>query len=61
MKREDKKRFGEMLRIYLAAQGLTCREAGRLIGISASTVSRLCNGENPDAQTLILLVNWMFI
>ena len=52
--------FGDMLRLYIASEGFNMRDVGAAIGVSASTVSRICNGEMPDAQTLIKLINWMF-
>ena len=38
---------------------VSIREAGRQIGVSATTVSRVLNGESVDMETLILICRWL--
>lgn len=52
-------RLGHMLRLYMQISNISCREVARSVKISAATVSRICNGKQPDAQTLIKLLDWM--
>lgn len=52
-------KFGKMILMYLASEGLTLTEAAKYIGTSKSTLSRICNGKECDYRTFIKLLNWM--
>ena len=52
-------RFGDMLRIYLAAKNISMRDFAKYTGISLSTISRICSGEEFETKTLLKLLNWM--
>ena len=48
-----------LMRGARAAHGLTMRELGRRIGVSAATVCRLEGGLLPDAVTFLRVVDWL--
>lgn len=52
--------FGDMFRLWMAAEGHTMTKVARDVGISKSTLSRICAGYEPDAQTLIKLINYLW-
>lgn len=51
--------FDAALAAYLATHKLSLREAARSSGVSASTLSRLVNGEAPDIENFGRLCLWM--
>jgi len=53
-------RLGILLKIYRFKYDLTLRDLAKSIGISASTLSRLENGNAPDYVSLIKLFCWIF-
>lgn len=53
----DKARFRTYFQAH--AQGKAVRLLARDIGISASTVSRVANGETPDLDSFAAIVAWM--
>ena len=50
----------KMFRLYMASEGVSCRELGKEIGVSPATISRICNGKMCDAYTMIKLFVWLF-
>jgi transcriptional regulator with XRE-family HTH domain len=42
-----------------AERGLSWRQLGRDLGLSASTFSRLSKGHRPDVDTFLKLVTWL--
>jgi transcriptional regulator with XRE-family HTH domain len=40
-------------------EGMSWRELSRVIGVSASTMSRLSQGQNPDVNAFAKMVRWM--
>jgi len=40
-------------------RGLTWRDLARLVDVSASTFSRLADGNRPDADALVSLLVWL--
>ena len=40
--------LGDALRLWMAANRITCRQLAREVGISAATVNRICNGGEMD-------------
>jgi transcriptional regulator with XRE-family HTH domain len=40
-------------------EGMSWRELSRVIGVSASTMSRLAQGQNPDINAFAKMVRWM--
>ena len=53
------KRLGEVLWKWRMMRELSQRTVAAMLGISASTLSRLERGEFPDAQTLKLVLCWL--
>lgn len=54
-------KFGELLKLWMSVKEITVRELAKDIdGISSSTISRICNGECVDAETLITLIQYFF-
>lgn len=51
--------LGIVLRRWRIMSELTVREAARQMGIGASTLCRIENGELMDGQTLALILNWL--
>jgi len=52
--------LGEVLKAWRLGSGWNVREAADLIGISASTLCRIENGETtPDAKTFLAILNWL--
>jgi hypothetical protein len=51
--------LGAMLRCFMAMERWTMRRLALQIGISSSTLCRLCDGKAMDADTLLKVVNWM--
>jgi len=48
-----------LLRNKMNSEGLSGREVARQIGVSATTVARVLNGESVDVDTLLRLCKWM--
>ncbi|WP_369214421.1 helix-turn-helix domain-containing protein [Streptomyces flavofungini] len=40
-------------------RGLTWRQLADIVGISASTLSRIADGKRPDADALVSLLVWL--
>lgn len=55
----DAKLFLSSIWAKLIGNKISGREAARQVGISASTMSRLLNGETPDINTFALVVKWL--
>lgn len=55
----DQQTFRTHLQATLLQHHLSLREAARKSGVSASTLSRLVNGETPDMETFALLIKWL--
>lgn len=53
-------RIGEVLERYRHDKRITTRDLGKEIGLSAATISRIENGQEVEAQTLIKLFHWLF-
>jgi transcriptional regulator with XRE-family HTH domain len=51
--------FRAHLQSALLQHHLSLRDAAKRSGISASTLSRLVNGETPDMETFAALVEWL--
>lgn len=52
--------IGEILSLYLRVNNISVRKLGKDIGISSSTVSRICSGHDVDSKTLVKLITWLF-
>lgn len=52
-------KLGDLLKCYMAMREVSCRDLAKEVGTSAATISRIANGEEPSAATLVLLINWM--
>jgi len=53
-------RIGAVLHKWRINEGVTTRELGSQIGVSASTISRIENGEEISASVMLALINWLF-
>lgn len=51
--------LGAMLRCFMAMERWSMRTLAPEIGISASTLHRVCAGQAMDADTLLKVINWM--
>src|SRR5579859_2074884 len=51
--------FRAHLQAALLQNHLSLRDAAKHSGVSASTLSRLVNGETPDMETFAALVSWL--
>jgi transcriptional regulator with XRE-family HTH domain len=51
--------FRAYLQATLQQSHLSLRDAARASGVSASTLSRLLNGETPDLETFATLAQWL--
>ena len=49
-----------MFRSYRFHRGLTVRQLAPEIGISSATLCRMEAGKDPDAQTMLRVLAWMF-
>ena len=54
----DAKAFYAALAATVAARDVTWKQVGRDTGVSASTLSRMASGRNPDAASLTALAAW---
>jgi transcriptional regulator with XRE-family HTH domain len=52
--------IGKVLRDWRRIEDIGVREAGKQIGLSHGTVSRIERGEQIDAATMMKLLNWLF-
>lgn len=52
--------FAEMMRLWIKFENYSMGQVAREIGISKSTLSRLCSGKRPDVKTLLKLIRYMF-
>lgn len=52
--------FGDMWRLWMASENITMGDMAKNLGVSKSTVSRICAGESPDTQTLLKIIQWLF-
>ncbi|SRR6266567_8933916 len=55
----DRHLFSATIQSRLLEKGLSVREAANATGISASTISRLANGEAPDIDSFAALALWL--
>lgn len=53
-------RIGNLINSWRRIQDIGIRDAAKMIGMSASTLSRIENGENFDAQTMAKILTWLF-
>jgi len=51
--------LGRVIRAWREKEGLTIREAAKLIGFSYSTLSRIENGMSVDGRNLKKLLLWL--
>lgn len=51
--------LGEVLRAWRIRHGIGIREAARIMGISAATLSRVENNAHYDAITLVKIWDWL--
>ena len=51
--------LGRVLYAWREKEGLTIREAAKMIGLSYSTLSRIENGMSVDGRTLKKLLIWL--
>lgn len=49
-----------MLRIWRTVEGISLRQLGSEVGVSAATINRIEQGEVCDSQTLLKLINYFF-
>jgi transcriptional regulator with XRE-family HTH domain len=52
--------IGELLKLWLAVEGVGVRDFAADVGISAATVSRITRGEAMDSATMLKLITWLF-
>lgn len=52
-------KIGTLLLRWRAAENIGVRELAKQIGISASTLCRVENGEEPGGKTLAAIMRWM--
>ena len=51
-------RISALVKDYRIRRGLSVKEMGRRLGVSAATVSRLENGKEVSGVTVIALMKW---
>lgn len=49
-----------LLKAYRIHYELNMRTMAKELGVSTATISRIENGKNIDADTLLKLINWLF-
>lgn len=52
--------IGQLLKVWRLMNKLGVREAGIILKLSPSTISRIENGKPMDQETMVLLINWLF-
>lgn len=55
----DQKLFSATVQSRLLLRGISLREAAKETGVSASTLSRVSNGEVPDMDSFAALIHWL--
>lgn len=55
----DSKLFAATIQSRLLLQGISLRSAAKEIGVSASTLSRVTNGEVPDMENFAAIIHWL--
>lgn len=53
-------KVGEVLKQWRLASKINVRDAAKIMGISAATLSRIERGENCDGHTLAKILTWFF-
>ena len=56
---EGAMRLGDVLRKWRLMNELDLRSVGKQIGVSAATLLRIEQGHSPDANTFMLVLNWL--
>jgi transcriptional regulator with XRE-family HTH domain len=54
----DNKAFNLVLDTVRGSKGLNWKQVAEESGVSASTLSRIIMGKNPDVDSLVRLVHW---
>lgn len=52
-------KLGYLVKLYRTIENITVRDLAAEIGTSASTISRVENGKDPDAKTLMKILEWL--
>lgn len=52
--------LGKVIRKYRVTSELSLRDVGKEIGIGAATLMRLEQGRDPDVQTMVKVLAWLF-
>lgn len=52
-------RLSELLKKRMKTEGLSVRDAGKLIGVSHATVARAVNGETVEVDTLVKIAEFL--
>ena len=55
----DRALFSAAIQSHLLHRGLSLREAAKESGVSASTLSRIINGEAPDLDSFASILTWL--
>lgn len=55
----DHRLFSATIQSHLLFKRISLREAAKEAGVSASTLSRIANGELPDIESFAALVRWL--
>lgn len=53
-------KIGELIKFWLLLKEISMGDLAKEIGVSKSTISRLCNGEAVDSKTLLSLIQYFF-
>ena len=53
-------KIGELIKLWLVCRDVPMQKLAKDIGVSKSTISRLCNGEAVDSKTLLSLIQYFF-
>ena len=53
-------KLAELLRKWRVMSELDLKQAGAIIGISASTLMRIEQGKVPEGETVLKLLHWIF-
>jgi transcriptional regulator with XRE-family HTH domain len=51
--------LGVVLKAWRDQNGINIRDAAKIIGTSSATLSRIENGKNTDANTLVRVLDWL--
>lgn len=52
--------LGELIRLYRSVNNINVRTMSKTIGVSPATLSRIENGKEMSADSLMKLMNWLF-